>query len=189
MAKPLGEMSREELGQLFPIIISRYDPNWHTLYQQEKEKIERTLGLKSIQRINHTGSTAIPNIHAKPTIDILLEISQHTDAEQLIDLFKNMGYGFAPQPNKPIPHMMFMKGYTPQGFKGQAYHIHVRYGGDWDELYFRDYLLLHPEIAEKYGRLKLALKEEYEFDRDGYTDAKTSFIKSITEQARRESKV
>lgn len=32
--------------------------------------------------------------------------------------------------------MMFMKGYTPQGFRGQAYHLHVRYAGDWDEPIF-----------------------------------------------------
>jgi len=37
--------------------------------------------------------------------------------------------------------MMFMKGYTSEGFQGQEYHVHVRYSGDWDELYFRDYLV------------------------------------------------
>jgi len=37
--------------------------------------------------------------------------------------------------------MMFMKGYTNEGFKGQVYHVHVRYSGDWDELYFKDFQL------------------------------------------------
>jgi GrpB-like predicted nucleotidyltransferase (UPF0157 family) len=41
--------------------------------------------------------------------------------------------------------MMFMKGYTSKGFEGQVFHVHVRYRGDWDELYFRDYLINHPE--------------------------------------------
>ena len=80
--------------------------------------------------------------------------------------------------------MMFMKGYTPQGFKGQVFHVHVRYNGDWDELYFRDYLLAYPEIADEYGKLKLELKKGYEHDRDGYTHAKTDFIKRITRLAR-----
>lgn len=80
--------------------------------------------------------------------------------------------------------MMFMKGYTSQGFKGQVFHVHVRYIGDWDELYFRDYLMVHPEIADEYGQLKIELQKKYEHDRDGHTNAKTDFIKRITELAR-----
>ena len=45
------------------------------------------------------------------------------------------------------PHIMFAKGYTPEGFAGQAFHVHVRYKGDWDEIYFRDYLLRHYDVA------------------------------------------
>lgn len=32
------------------------------------------------------------------------------------------------------------KGYTKEGFADKVYHIHLRYTGDNDELYFRDYL-------------------------------------------------
>ena len=81
--------------------------------------------------------------------------------------------------------MMFMKGYTSEGFQGQEYHVHVRYSGDWDELYFRDYLVLHPCFAEEYGNLKIQLKEKYQYDREGYTQGKTEFIKKITKQARK----
>jgi GrpB-like predicted nucleotidyltransferase (UPF0157 family) len=79
-----------------------------------------------------------------------------------------------------------VKGYTPQGFKGQVFHVHVNYSSDWDELYFRDYLLKNPEIAARYGNLKLELQKKYEHDRDGYTNAKTDFIKRITGLARAE---
>jgi len=81
---------------------------------------------------------------------------------------------------------MFMKGYTSHGFEGQAYHIHVRYPGDWDELYFRDYLKSHPETAEEYGNLKLELKTIYQYDRDAYTRAKSDFINEINKLARKE---
>jgi len=53
-------------------------------------------------------------------------------------------------------------------------------------LYFTDYLVKHPEAAEEYGRLKLSLKERFEFDRDGYTDAKTDFVTRVTRLARAE---
>ena len=184
LEKHLDEMSREKLGRLFPIIISKHDPMWHALYLSEKTNLEQSIGLNNIVRINHYGSTSVPNLCAKPTIDILLEIQNFVNTERIIFSLKSIGYNYSPQPNNPAPHMMFMKGYTPSGFSGQAYHVHVRYSGDWDELYFRDYLILHPEVADEYGKLKLQLKDEYEFDRDGYTSAKSCFIRSITEQAK-----
>ncbi len=186
MTKNLGDMSFEELGKLFPIIICKYDPSWKSLYLSEKLNIENAIGSSNIVRINHYGSTSVPNLYAKPTIDILLEIKDETDTEKLIMDLKAAGYQYSPQPNNPAPHMMFMKGYTPDGFVGQAYHLHVRYSGDWDELYFRDYLLLHPEIAEEYGKHKLELKEKFEHDREAYTQSKTEFISSVTKDARAE---
>ena len=71
---------------------------------------------------------------------------------------------------------------------GEAFHIHVRYAGDWDELYFRDYLRQHPEIASQYAELKKDLAKEYKNDREGYTDAKTDFVKRITEIAKSANK-
>jgi len=81
---------------------------------------------------------------------------------------------------------MFLKGYTPDGFKDQAYHVHVRYPGDWDEFYFRDYLIDHPYIAKEYSALKWKLKKTFEFNRDGYTGAKSALIKNVTQKARLE---
>lgn len=86
----------------------------------------------------------------------------------------------------PPPHLMFLKGYLPDGFAERVFHIHVRYPGDYDELYFRKYLTLHPEAAAEYVALKYELLNRFEHDRDGYTKAKTAFIRAITEKARKE---
>ena len=40
------------------------------------------------------------------------------------------------------------------------------------------------EIAKAYENLKLKLWKEYEFNRDAYTDAKTSFVKIYTDIAK-----
>ena len=162
------------------------NPAWKDHYLTEKAVIETKIGTANIFRISHIGSTAVPNLLSKPTIDILLEMKNDTEIEQLIASMGRLGYLYSPQPNNPPPHMMFMKGYTPEGFKGQAYHLQVRYGGDWDELYFRDYLISHSDAAKRYAELKLGLKEKYEFDRDGYTAAKTGFTKNLTKLAREE---
>lgn len=184
MAKKLEEMNLHELGKLFPIIITEHNPEWKKLYEKERTVIENAVGKSSIVRISHFGSTAVPGLAAKPTIDILLEIVGETDIEDFIAKIKGLGYLYSHQPNNPAPHMMFMKGYTPNGFEGQAFHLHVRYSGDWDELYFRDYLILHPEIAKEYGNLKRQLKDKYENDREAYTNGKTEFIREVTRKAK-----
>ena len=177
-------MSNEELWELFPIILTEHQKDWERLYKLEEQQLRAIVG-KDIVRIRHIGSTAVKDLIAKPTIDILLEIDGKTNIEELIVKIQSTGYIYTHQPENPAPHMMFMKGYTPQGFKGQAYHLHVRYAGDWDEPIFCHYLQLHPEVARKYGELKVELKKRYEHDRDAYTESKTEFITSIVQLARK----
>jgi len=184
VVKQLDEMSFEELGRLFPIILSEHDPAWAGLYVAERNRIEQAAGRENIVRISHYGSTSVPGLVAKPTIAILLEIRDGTDTAALIKNLTGIGYLYDPQPCDYPPHMMFMKGYTPRGFEGQAYHIHVRYSGDWDELVFRDYLIAHPETAKEYAKVKNRLREKFEFDREAYTRGKSEFILTIMQKAR-----
>jgi hypothetical protein len=181
--KQLTEMSDEELGTLFPIILTEHKKDWAKLYDQEERILYDTIG-KNIYRIDHIGSTAVEQLIAKPTIDILLEINGETNTNELIKSLESIGYIYSPQPQKPAPHMMFMKGYTLQGFQGQAYHIHVRYAGHWDEPVFCHYLQTHPDVAHDYGELKKKLKEKYEHDREAYTEGKTEFIRHIVQLAK-----
>jgi GrpB-like predicted nucleotidyltransferase (UPF0157 family) len=183
--KQINDLSREELGRLFPIIILEPNPAWPFLFRSEKMKIEKCLGLQNIISLEHIGSTAVPGLKAKPSIDILLEIPDEADNHILIFKLKELAYEFIPQPENPPPHMMLAKGYTMQGMKGQAFHIHVRYKGDWDEIYFRDYLIKNAEIAKEYAILKENLAILHKNDREAYTDAKTEFVKRISELARK----
>ncbi len=185
MKKQLNEMTNSELGELFPIIISDPNPDWVRIFENEKEKIIECIGKQNILSIEHIGSTAIPNLKAKPTIDILLEVPLSFNKEDLIEKVTALGYHYSAQPENPPPHMMFMKGYSLSGFVGQAFHIHVRFKGDWDEIYFRDYLRKHSEVAKEYEELKDRLSVLYRNDREKYTDKKTGFIKRVTETARK----
>lgn len=75
------------------------------------------------------------------------------------------------------------KGYTQNGFADKVFHLHLRLMGDCDEIYFRDYLRLHPDIAQAYQKIKLSLWKEFEHDRNGYTEAKSDFIKKYIKEA------
>ena len=52
------------------IELEDYNPNWPKIYLIEKEKLQDIL-VQDLITIHHIGSTAIPNIKAKPIIDIL----------------------------------------------------------------------------------------------------------------------
>jgi GrpB-like predicted nucleotidyltransferase (UPF0157 family) len=183
--KELHKMTTRELGQLFPIIITDYSDEWSALYKEEAKLITDSCSLMEIVQIDHIGSTAIPRIKAKPTIDILLQVTEQIEIQRLKDVFKSLGYQINAQPENPPPHLTFVKGYTEQGFKGQAYHVHIRYCGDWDEIRFRDYLIKNKEKAKEYESLKLALAEKYPNDREAYTDLKTDWVEKINTLTRK----
>jgi len=181
-------MTNEELWRPFPIILKDHNPAWKHWYAQERARLVRVIGEQNIDRISHIGSTAVAGLIAKPIVDILLEVARECDTHVLIHTLEQNGYIYSRQPENPPPHMMFLKGYTEQGFAEQVFHIHVRYAGDWDELYFRDYLCVHSDTAAQYGELKKHLKEKYEHDRDMYTEAKTDFVKRVTLLAKEKMK-
>lgn len=79
----------------------------------------------------------------------------------------------------------FNRGYTRDGFADKVFHVHLRYFGDNDELYFRDYLNEHPQVAGEYEAIKLYLWRRFEFNRDAYTEGKALFVRKWTSVAKK----
>lgn len=180
MKKKPSEMSLEELWQLFPIVLVPHKDAWGRYYQEEKNLLLSYLKGVEFIHIEHIGSTSIPNIYAKDIVDILIEVSAENFAKT-IDVLKRTDYKLMYSENG---RAAFNKGYTEEGFAEKVYHIHVRTPNDIDELYFRDYLRDNPSIAKEYEQLKLSLEPHFRHNRDGYTNAKTDFIKRITARAK-----
>lgn len=176
----LTEMSLEELWRLFPVILKPYNSAWPTWYETERGYLIKLVGPERIFRINHIGSTAVEGLTAKPTIDILLETTDFETVRSLIDASGEWICMSAAE-----KQCVFNKGYTPQGLAERSFHLHLRLPGDWDELYFRDLLRASRVIAEEYTVLKTGLQLHFEHDRNGYTAAKSDFIRQRTELARR----
>lgn len=115
----LKDMSLTELWELFPIVLSAHNPDWSEWANEE------ILDLSTLLRdyspiINHIGSTAIPNIHAKPIIDILVEINPDTDRQRIKEAMVTAGYicmFFSGS------RMSFNKGYTPLGYADKVFHM------------------------------------------------------------------
>ena len=158
--KPLSEMTLQELWELFPIQLEEHQECWKDWYLEE-ESFLKTFLPGSVQ-LHHIGSTAIEGIQAKPIVDILAEapVLEH---ESIRNLLQVKGYHYMAQSENRLD---FNKGYTSEGFAERVFHLHLRAPGDRDELYFREYLNGHPEVAKEYEKLKLSLKDAFTHDRD-----------------------
>jgi len=162
-----------------------YDPKWPVIYAKEKDRILSKIGNKIIS-LEHVGSTAVQGLGAKPIIDIMVAVRRLSDAEECIKPLRSIGYEYFPEHEKEIPERRyFQKG--PEGIPNKHFHLHmVEQDSDFrqKQLLFRDYLRLHPNVAEQYCKLKRELARKYVSDREAYTEAKTSFIESVITEAR-----
>lgn len=181
MKKELSNMTLEELWELFPIFLTEHQPEWESWYQEQYQDLCNIIPFEEVVRISHIGSTAIPGIWAKPIIDILVELRAECDMGPIEELLIRQGWICM---SRGKGRISFNKGYTEQGFAEKVYHLHLRYAGDNDELYFKDCLIELPQRAKEYEAMKLGLWKRFEHDRDAYTNAKADFVKSCTKYAR-----
>lgn len=173
------------------VAIAPYDPAWPRSFQQEKEHLLSCLPNDLIRRVEHFGSTAVPGLAAKPIVDMLVEV---TDLEatraRIAPMLEAQGYDYFWRPTHgddgPPFYAWFIKRDPHTGVR--THHIHMverDFTDHWDRLLFRDYLIVHPEVAREYERLKVQLAKTSPHDRVAYTRGKTEFVVKLTEQAKR----
>ncbi len=168
--------------------IVAYSPDWKVLFQNEKLNLEKLLPRELLKRIEHFGSTAIPNMPAKPIIDILIEVTSLAETkEKIVPLMEKRGYEYFWRPSHGDDVPPFYAWFIKRNSEGKrTHHLHMveKDFEHWDRLYFRDYLIENDEIALQYALLKIKLAAEYKNDRVIYTQLKSDFIKTITSLAK-----
>ena len=184
--KELSEMSLEELWELFPIFLVKPNDKWDRFYDEIESFLKTALSECPIERISHIGSTAISGIWAKDIVDVLIEVSVNSDILDTAKVIEKNGFT---RMSTKADRISFHRGYTKNGFADKVFHVHLRYLGDNDELYFRDYLNEHTQIAKEYETMKLHLWKLFEHNRDAYTNAKTEFIRKWTSEAKKVWKI
>ena len=163
------------------IAVIPYDKSGHELFKLEKERLAEILGEQALS-IHHIGSTAIPNIKAKPIIDILVEVKKIETIDEFNDRMLQGGY--QPRGENGIPGRRFFiknKGAT------RTHNVHMFQTGNPEierHLNFRDYLIAHPEEAQAYSNLKEELAQKFPKDILNYTTGKDEFIKKIDNKAK-----
>lgn len=163
-----------------------YDKQWPFMAKLEIKILYDVLPKNHILDIQHVGSTAIPGLSAKPIIDIQIAVdSLDAIKQQAIKLLKTIDYEFW-YDNPDKERLFFVKGMPPFGEK-RTHHVHIveLSSKHWQgKNFFRDYLIAHPETAQEYEKLKRQLAQQYKYDREMYTEAKTDFINAVLEKAK-----
>ena len=73
------------------IRVVEHDPAWAAAFAAEADNIAAALGTTAV-RIHHIGSTAIPDIQAKPIIDLLLEVDSLDGLDRKAARLEALGY-------------------------------------------------------------------------------------------------
>lgn len=134
------------------IEIVPYDSNWPILFESLKEEINNALKENCIN-IYHVGSTSIPGLCAKPTIDIMCVVKDLKAAEKSL---KQIGYESKGEFNLPL--RLFFGKKQPHNVN---IHVVKENNGEiaWN-LIFQNYLQKNKKARDMYAKVKLDLIKE-----------------------------
>lgn len=170
------------------VAVVPYDPRWVEMFEQERLHLLSCLPADLVKRIEHFGSTAVPGLSAKPIVDILVEVTSLNETKQrIVPILEAQGYDYVWRPSWGDDTPPFYAWFIKRDKNGnRTHHIHMveRQFEHWDRLLFRDYLIEHLDVAREYADLKMRLSSAHQNDRVAYTQAKSDFIRRVTETAK-----
>ena len=162
--------------------LTDHQVEWEENAGKTMETLKRLLGSAAID-IQHIGSTAIPSIHAKPIIDIVVGVYDLNDMIPHIEILGQNGFVF--RGADVSGQVLFAMGDFENDLRTHHIHVVKWNGKEWnDYINFRDYLNAFPEKASLYDDCKQKLAERFSDDRGQYTDGKKELIRCFLEEAK-----
>jgi GrpB-like predicted nucleotidyltransferase (UPF0157 family) len=155
-----------------------YDPSWPARYERWRDRLLRQLGNAAL-RIEHVGSTAVPGLAAKPTIDIQVSVADLDDESRYVPQIEHAGVQLRTRD-------ALRRFFRPFAGQPREVHVHVcQAGSEWERehLLFRDYLRSHDDARDAYARVKQEAAQVWSDDRIAYTEAKTAIILDLLDAA------
>lgn len=148
-----GKPTREDIQ------VEAYNPQWAETFSPCKAEIERVLSHTALH-IEHVGSTAVPELAAKPVIDIDLIVADPEDEDSYIPVLEALGYQLRIRERSWYQHRMLRLEQPRVNLHvfGPSCPEHIRH------ILFRDWLRDHPADRQRYSQAKLLAK-------DGVTNA------------------
>jgi GrpB-like predicted nucleotidyltransferase (UPF0157 family)/predicted acetyltransferase len=162
------------------ITVIPYKRYWARLFKKEAKCLSHILQ-DELLLIAHIGSTSIPGLAAKPTIDILIgvkniyKIDNHNQAMQKLGYIPKGEFGI-------LNRRFFIKSSEQQ----RDFHVHIFETDDlelWRHINFKRYMIAHPEEIKKYAELKRKLAKQFPYDIEKYINGKKDYIAETDKKA------
>jgi GrpB-like predicted nucleotidyltransferase (UPF0157 family) len=163
-----------------PIEIVAADPAWPARFEEERRLLEETIAPWITGGVHHVGSTAVPELPAKPVIDILAGVESLDASRASFASLEVLEYHYAPYRTEE------MHWFCKPSPAHRTHHLHLvptgsrRYRA---ELAFRDALRSDAARAGEYAALKRRLAAQHREDREAYTEGKAGFIAGVLARA------
>lgn len=162
-----------------------YSTVWPILFERERAALQAAVG-DVARSIEHIGSTAVPGLSAKPTIDILVVVESTEEFLKRLPQVEALGYDYR-------AHNVFVGSDTHLFFRKvsngkRTHHLHVLRSDSPeidDHRLFRNALLDSPALVQEYERLKLTLAAQYAADRNRYVLEKANWVSGVLASLRR----
>jgi GrpB-like predicted nucleotidyltransferase (UPF0157 family) len=166
-----------------PVHIVAYDRDWPNKFEAERHLLIHAIGAWLVAgSLEHIGSTAVPDLDAKPVIDIMAGVESLDRSRAALEVLERYHYCYAPYRTE-VMHWLCKP--SPAH---RTHHLHLVPLGSplWiEQLAFRDYLRTHADVAREYASLKRTLAAAHRFDREAYTAAKAPFVRRVLVEALR----
>lgn len=178
----LEKSLEEKVKAKNPLVIEKYNPQWAVFFESESQKIKSVMGENAVE-IYHVGSTSIPNLAAKPIVDMILVTKDLKSAREFLTS-EELGYRYKGEYNLPLRDL-----YGKKGDFEVYLHVHRINNPETKlNLLFRDYLRNNDEARKQYESVKItASKEQNASEKVGtgitkYNLLKNDLIVSILEK-------
>jgi GrpB-like predicted nucleotidyltransferase (UPF0157 family) len=160
--------------------LAPHDPTWAAQAAAESERLAQAIG-PTLIRIEHVGSTSIPGIRAKPTIDLQPIVQSLADLDVRQRHVEALGYIWRGEFG--IPGRRYC---IREENRRRLFHVHCHESSSPEiarTLVFRDYLRAHRQEAQAYEMLKIACAAAHPDDTLAYSNAKGDWIRACITRA------
>ena len=161
-----------------PVHIVEYDRTWPAQFSTECARIATALNIDP-QGIAHIGSTAVPNLAAKPTVDIMLGVSKWPPPNSLGGDIVRLGYESLGEAG--VPERLYFRRRDSGNFN---LHVVRLDGNHWrSNIALRDYLRDNPSARDRYAKAKRGAIASGAESLLKYSEAKSVVVSDLLQEA------